>query len=634
MSDHAIDISGLGKMYKLYRRPVDKVLDALGANRLLFWRTNYYQEFWALRDLNLRVARGERLGIIGRNGAGKSTTLKVITGNIAPTEGTVDVNGRVQALLELGTGFHPEFTGRQNIRASLAYQGLSAAGIAEKEDEIIEFAELEEFIDQPVKTYSAGMYARLAFSTATAIEPEVLIIDEVLGAGDAYFAGKCVERMKRLTERFGATVLFVSHDLGSVQQLCERVIWIDRGRVVMDGSPLDVTKAYYASILQQEEVRLRARNARLGRGQVKQLQTREDTEHIKEVLLRFVTNSGAPPSQAHPIREITLRCGAWSETISPGGPMDNDASQAAYLMTDPKYMLWSEPRLVDGQRVRCITATGGQYGHAPMVFGVPSAAWQGGEAIVEVEHAAVAGDTINVEYFDGQSYQILGSLISSHEGMETQTLSMRRTDASRDGSLALPSGSRTQSKKSQVLAHESADVVLRQRDSEKFYSDFAEFISIHTVDDMGRSQVMYQVRDRIGVTVEIEVRQWIRQCHFGVSIYSLSDVVIGTFTWPIEAGLCEGRYRWEVHLQNPNLRQNTFLLSCALIESPPRATNENLVYFCRWNRAVTFKIDEGLIGNVPHGLIALETSPPAGSALTVTSFGPAASVAIEDRANG
>jgi lipopolysaccharide transport system ATP-binding protein len=609
MSDHAIQISGLGKMYKLYRRPADKVLDALGANRLLFWRKNYYQEFWALRDLSLRIARGDRIGIIGRNGAGKSTLLKVITGNIASTEGRVDVHGRVQALLELGTGFHPEFTGRQNIRASLAYQGLSTAMIVEKEDEIIEFAELEEFIDQPVKTYSAGMYARLAFSTATAIEPEVLIIDEVLGAGDAYFAGKCVERMKRLTEKFGATVLFVSHDLGSVQQLCERVIWIDRGRILMDGLPLDVTKAYYASILQQEEVRLRARNARLGRGQVKQLQAREDTEHIKEVLLRFVTNSGAPPTKSHPIRRITLRCGQWSETITPGAPMDNDASQSAYLMTDPKYMLWSEPLLADGERVRCITATGGQYGHAPMVFGVPTSAWQSGGASVEIDHASVTGDTINVEYFDGQSYQILGVLESAQGRREQESFTIGFA-ATRPIDTAPRSVSEIPRADNKDDESPGADPVLLQRDTEKFYSQFAEFCRIETIDEQGRSRVLFRAGESFGLHVEAEIRRSIPVCEFAVAVYNLSSSVIAAFWWKFECGLDIGKYRWRIFVQRPNLRQDTYVLSCALLRERPIMSNENLTYYSAWNRANSIKIDEGRLNNVPMGIVSLSTDPP------------------------
>ena len=176
----AIQLHDLGKMYTLFRRPADKVFHALGLDRWMFWQRSVYQEFWALRGINLEVRAGERVGIIGQNGAGKSTLLKLMTGGVTATEGTIRVRGRIQALLELGTGFHPEFSGRQNLRASLALNGLTPRQISQKENGIIDFAELEDFIDQPLRTYSAGMYARLAFSTATAVEPEILIIDEVL----------------------------------------------------------------------------------------------------------------------------------------------------------------------------------------------------------------------------------------------------------------------------------------------------------------------------------------------------------------------------------------------------------------------------------------------------------------------
>jgi len=179
-------------------------------------------------------------------------------------------------LLELGTGFHPEFSGRENIQSYLAYQGLSPKEIEAREEEIIDFSELEEFIDQPLKAYSAGMYARLAFSTATVIEPEILIIDEILGAGDAYFSGKCVERMNRITNDSGATVLFVSHDLSSVQALCDRVIWVNRGRIKRDGEPLSVIKEYMALVRREEEIRLRARDLRVSKKQALLLESQKD----------------------------------------------------------------------------------------------------------------------------------------------------------------------------------------------------------------------------------------------------------------------------------------------------------------------------------------------------------------------
>lgn len=256
MDQPVIACRDVGKMFKLYERPLDKVLDVLGVSPWLFWRKTNHREFWALRNFSLEVARGERLGVIGHNGAGKSTLLKLVTGNLQATAGSIHVAGRVQALLELGTGFHPEFTGRQNIRAALSFQGLGRSAIAEKEEEVVEFAELKEFIDQPIRTYSAGMYARLAFAVATSIEPDILIIDEILGAGDAYFYGKCVERMRRLTVDKGATVLFVSHDLQSVLALCDRAIWLKQGRIVADGEPLKIVKDYYAEVQREENLRL------------------------------------------------------------------------------------------------------------------------------------------------------------------------------------------------------------------------------------------------------------------------------------------------------------------------------------------------------------------------------------------
>ena len=197
--------------------------------------------------------RGERVGIIGRNGAGKTTLLKLITGNFAPTAGEVTVGGTVQALMATGVGFHSDFTGAENIRASLIYNGLPGAEIEAAFQDIVDFCELGDFLHQPLKTYSLGMRARLQFAAATAIKPDILIIDEVLGAGDAYFAIKSNERLKRLTSS-GCTVLMVTHSMSHVIQLCSRAVWINGGRIVKEGEPRDVVGAYeaYCSELAKE----------------------------------------------------------------------------------------------------------------------------------------------------------------------------------------------------------------------------------------------------------------------------------------------------------------------------------------------------------------------------------------------
>jgi len=239
----AILVRDLHKTYRLYAGLKEQALDVLGLSWLRFWRPPVYTEFPALNGVSISVKRGERLGIVGRNGAGKTTLLKLITGNFAPSRGEIVVNGKVQALMNVGLGFHPEFTGYENVRSSLAYSGLPRAELQAALDDVIAFAELGEFLDQPVKTYSLGMQARLMFATATAIKPEILIIDEVLGAGDAYFSAKSSHRMDKLAAS-GCTLLLVSHSMQQVLQFCNRTIWLERGEVVMQDESLPVVRAY------------------------------------------------------------------------------------------------------------------------------------------------------------------------------------------------------------------------------------------------------------------------------------------------------------------------------------------------------------------------------------------------------
>lgn len=239
----AISFDNVSKVYKLHGSQRDQLIDVLGLKRLGFRTRTPSKEFVALNSVSLDVPRGHRVGIVGRNGAGKTTLLKLICGNFSPTTGTVQVNGRVQALMNVGLGFHPDYTGRQNVEASLQYNGLEKSEYTAAMEGIEDFCELGDFIDQPFKTYSLGMQARLMFAAATAIRPDILIVDEVLGAGDAYFVAKSKARVEGLIKS-GCTMLLVSHSMQQVLELCDEVIWLDKGRVRMRGDAFEVVKAY------------------------------------------------------------------------------------------------------------------------------------------------------------------------------------------------------------------------------------------------------------------------------------------------------------------------------------------------------------------------------------------------------
>jgi lipopolysaccharide transport system ATP-binding protein len=234
----AIHASGLSKCYHLYDRPALRLLQLFGGER-----RRYYREFWALRDATFEVARGEVVGIIGRNGAGKSTLLQLVCGTLTPTGGAIAVNGRVAALLELGAGFNPEFSGRENVVLAASILGLTKAEIDARLEDIIDFSGIREFIDQPVKFYSSGMYVRISFAVATSVDPDVLVIDEALSVGDGEFARKSFDRIVAL-KKAGVTILFCSHALYQVEAFCDRVLWLEHGRVMMLGKPQEVIQKY------------------------------------------------------------------------------------------------------------------------------------------------------------------------------------------------------------------------------------------------------------------------------------------------------------------------------------------------------------------------------------------------------
>lgn len=279
MSKTAIKVSHLTKIYTLYDKPIDRLKEALHP-----LKKKYHKEFYALEDVSFEIPKGETVGIIGKNGAGKSTLLKIITGVLTPTSGHVHVNGRIASLLELGAGFNPEYTGIENIYLQGTLMGYQREEMEAKIDAILAFADIGDFVYQPVKIYSSGMFARLAFAVAINVEPDILIVDEVLSVGDMRFQQKSIRKMKEMQSK-GVTILFVAHDMGVINTFCSEVIWINKGKIFKQGSVESISKNYIAFMSYGVEKTLKSVESSTENGQ-------EDKAIINDSKLNWVTPQG------------------------------------------------------------------------------------------------------------------------------------------------------------------------------------------------------------------------------------------------------------------------------------------------------------------------------------------------------
>ena len=281
----AVRVQKLSKYYEIYDRPQDRLKQSIypRLQRIAGGKAqNYYREFWALRDVSFEVNGGETVGIIGRNGSGKSTLLQIICGTLQPSVGEVDISGRVAALLELGSGFNPEFTGRENVFMNAGILGLSRDQTEAIFDDIEAFADIGDFIDQPVKTYSSGMMVRLAFAVNAYVDADILVIDEALAVGDAFFTQKCMRFLRAFMKT--GTVLFVSHDTGAVINLCNRAIWLEKGKVLQEGNPKDVCELYLQAFYEEQH----------GKGsttKLKAIKNQDSTRPLKDQRLEFINAS-------------------------------------------------------------------------------------------------------------------------------------------------------------------------------------------------------------------------------------------------------------------------------------------------------------------------------------------------------
>ena len=284
-NDFAIRVSNLSKCYQIYEAPRDRLKQfVMPRVRCALGKLNkqYFREFWALKDVSFDIKRGETVGIVGRNGSGKSTLLQMICGTLTPTSGSIQTNGRIAALLELGSGFNPEFTGRENVYMNASVLGLTNEEINQRFDDIAAFADIGEFIEQPVKTYSSGMMVRLAFAVIAHVDADILVVDEALAVGDAFFTQKCMRFLRNFMKT--GTVLFVSHDTGSIKSLCNYAVWLEKGQVIKEGTPKDVCELYLEAFYEAQQ----------GKGSTTKLRAfkmPDDSLPIKDQRLEFINTS-------------------------------------------------------------------------------------------------------------------------------------------------------------------------------------------------------------------------------------------------------------------------------------------------------------------------------------------------------
>jgi len=289
-SDIAIKVEHLSKCYQIFNAPQDRLKHSIypRLRRVLRMEPKqYYRDFWALRDVSFEVKKGETIGIIGRNGSGKSTLLQLICGTLSPTSGTLSTHGRIAALLELGSGFNPEFSGRENVYMNAALLGLRKEEIDARYDDIVAFADIGDFIDQPTKTYSSGMMVRLAFAVIAHVDADILVVDEALAVGDAFFTQKCMRYLREFMQK--GTVLFVSHDTASVRNLCTRAIWLEKGAIVEEGSPKEVCESYLEAFYEAQQGK--STTTRIKKTPQVSLKKAEASESIQDPRKELINNS-------------------------------------------------------------------------------------------------------------------------------------------------------------------------------------------------------------------------------------------------------------------------------------------------------------------------------------------------------
>lgn len=361
----------------------------------------------------------------------------------------------------------------------------------------------------------------------------------------------------------------------------------------MDGPPLEVTKAYYASIMAQEELRLRARNARAARARGGSLEAPEQAQaaNVRELLFRLVTADGRPPTESHPVRQLILHGPRGPlATVQPGGPMDNDPNDVAFLLTDPKFMLWREPEQTAEGFFRSFAATGGSYGHAPFVFHIRGEDWAAGGLELEIEHAAVPGDCVRIELLDGQVYRPIGTLAVNGPGWRRQRWP-----------LAVPATQQSIEPATANADHEPPAVKVVDRwDTEQ-----ARFEEIIPVDLQGRPRQVFPCGEPFGFRIAVRVQRTLPTCWLVIVMYDSRGNLVLLFRHRFDRPIEAGPRSWTAIAPRPNLRQGEYLASVELLPAYDIMATEKLPFYCHWNRCVSLRVDEQYLGHIPLGLVQL-----------------------------
>jgi lipopolysaccharide transport system ATP-binding protein len=610
---NAIEIANIGKMYKLYNRPIDKVLDVFGIGKFRFWDSCPYKEFWALRNIDITIGKGERIGIIGKNGAGKSTLLKIIAGNIIPTEGNIKVNGNIQALMQLGTGFHPEFTGRENIKAALAYNGMSGAKVKRLEEEIIDFSELEDFIDQPIKVYSSGMYSRLAFAVSTVLEPDILIIDEVLGAGDASFITKCSDRMKKLTHDTGATVLFVSHSMDSVLEICEKAILIEKGRIVNQGSALEISKIYNKKIREEDDLLLKAKEYKIRK---KDLKIMHNIQEENIILLFRLAAAQNHPSEAHKIYKCSLLVNREEMIhIDVGYPMDNDINSLNRIIDGIGSMDWSKSEKENNKYFRYYRNEGGANCHAPFQLALPRHI-SSNQLTLQIEAEIGLNEDVFLDLWVKNRYERIGVLEKGKKQFEFQIQRSLIEDAENDSteSIAALYSSDRESAEDNIdfTADENIDEdTIKDEDQHEaqlvetyYYESMKKSNSIYgsqeiiiesidVVDKNGDSKRVFFIGDDLYIKMVVEANKEKDSCVFVVSILTTTGKPVGqVFCKSKSLGIEKVNGKMNINLKFSPLRlgQENYMVSIGVFKDYDLHVERENESYCVVDRAVFFKV--------------------------------------------